>query len=134
MTLTAEVEAEAETETAPAVVQRQGMSWGKRTAIGLLGAFSVFAVAPVVTSVVAPQASPQASAAAPEKRCWKMIAFRGPIEVPCVAKPLTQAQRECLIGLGVAVMIDVGTGGVIGGPAVVAAAVACGVKFLSTPV
>ncbi len=133
MTLTAEVEAEAETETAPAVVQRQGMSWGKRTAIGLLGAFSVFAVAPIATAVVAPQAAPQADAA-PGKRCYKMIAFRGPIEVDCVAKPLTQAQRECLIGLGVAVMIDVGTGGVIGGPAVVAAAVACGVKFLSTPV
>ncbi len=132
MAITEDREVETEVEDPEVAAPRR--SFRRTTAIATAGMFSVLAVAPVVTTIVSPESAPQAAAAPGGKHCYKNIAFRGPIEVPCVAKPLTQAQRECLIGLGVAVMIDVGTGGVIGGPAVVAAAISCGVKFLSTPV
>ncbi len=94
---------------------------------------------PLVVPVVSPQAAPQAVAAVeqapPEHHCYKMIAFRGPIEVPCeVETYLTQGQKECLIGIGVAFIIDVASAGALVGPATAGALVACGVKVMaSTP-
>jgi hypothetical protein len=94
---------------------------------------------PVVVPVVAPNNAPQAAAveqAVPPHKCYQPIAGWLVQEVPCRSADdfLTQSQKECLIGIGAALVIDLVSGGVLLGPAAAGAAVACGVKVLaSTP-
>jgi hypothetical protein len=107
--------------------------------LAALGFVLVMAFMPAVVPIVSPNHAPQAVAveqAAPEKRCYVPIAGWLVQEAPCRAKSdfLTQSQKECLIGIGAALVIDLVTGGVLLGPAAAGAAVACGVKVLaSTP-
>jgi hypothetical protein len=111
----------------------------RRTALAAVGLTLGLAVTPVVVPIVSPSVAPQAAAAAagvPEKRCYQPIAGWLVQEVPCLKASdfLTQSQKECLIGLGVAFIIDIASGGVLAGPATAGAAVACGVKVMaSTP-
>jgi hypothetical protein len=110
---------------------------GRRFRTGMVGVGLAVSlgVAPVVVPIVAPTHAPQA-AAAPEKRCYQPIAGWLVQEVPCRAKSdfLTQSQKECLIGIGAALVIDLISGGALLGPATAGAAVACGVKVMaSTP-
>ncbi len=121
-----------EVESAPS---RGGRSW-----LFAVGFVLVMAFMPALVPVVAPNNAPQAVAAVeqgvPEKRCYVPIAGWLVQEVPCLKASdfLTQSQKECLIGLGVAFIIDIASGGVLTGPAVAGAAVACGVKVMaSTP-
>jgi hypothetical protein len=113
------------------------MRYSRNSVLAGVGFGISLGIMPVLVPIVSPEAAPRAvavEAAAPEHHCYKMIAFRGPIEVPCEIPPqyLTQSQRECLIGIGVAIIVDVATAGAAVGPTTAAAAIACGVKVLAS--